>query len=231
MSTQAESGAPARVNLVNRKKPEFRIRKVCYCCGRVGSSPHHIIPRSEGGLPIFDNIVWLCVPCHDAVEGSSTGARERLEERRQECRRSRRPNSKTSNQPFIYPVQSESIHQAQCDDSHNWAERFVALQEPPSEESPIETVVDVVPGNDDDQGRKGAIKQMWNQGPLRRWSSTPVAGWIPYATGGYVGSYVCACCKRNVSGVYEPTWNCAACGSKKPQQREIQPASGLYGPS
>lgn len=61
-------------------------KKTCYCCGRINTSPHHIIPRSEGGLPIFDNVVWLCPECHDVVEGPSVGARERLKERRRESK-------------------------------------------------------------------------------------------------------------------------------------------------
>jgi hypothetical protein len=109
----ATADAPQLVRQVNRKKPEYRIRKVCYCCGSFGGSPHHIIPRSEGGLPIFDNIVWLCVPCHDAVEGPSVGARERLEERRWQCRQSRKKSgsefepetSDKSPEPQIDPIE------------------------------------------------------------------------------------------------------------------------------
>ena len=31
-------------------------------------SVHHIIPRSEGGCDDMDNLITLCVPCHDAIE-------------------------------------------------------------------------------------------------------------------------------------------------------------------
>lgn len=61
------------------------------------------------------------------------------------------------------------------------------------------------------QESKGKVKQMWNGGPLRRWSATPVNGWIPYATGGYAGTYVCSVCQKAVGGVYEPDWACRAC--------------------
>lgn len=41
---------------------------LCFICGRPDTDPHHIIPRSEGGLPLRDNfssemvtstVVWL----------------------------------------------------------------------------------------------------------------------------------------------------------------------------
>lgn len=55
--------------------------KLCFICGRPNTGPHHIIPREEGGLPLADNIVWLCKPHHDEIEGPFTGAdcaREKL---------------------------------------------------------------------------------------------------------------------------------------------------------
>lgn len=42
--------------------------KLCFICARPNTTPHHIIPRSEGGLPLRDNIVWLCNPHHDEIE-------------------------------------------------------------------------------------------------------------------------------------------------------------------
>ena len=32
-------------------------------------SPHHVIPREEGGLPLSDNIVDLCETHHNLIEG------------------------------------------------------------------------------------------------------------------------------------------------------------------
>src|SRR5437016_3653420 len=46
-------------------------RRVCYVC-RVANetvSHHHVIPRAEGGLPLADNIVYLCEVHHNLVEG------------------------------------------------------------------------------------------------------------------------------------------------------------------
>lgn len=42
--------------------------QLCFICRRANTEPHHIIPRSEGGLPTNDNIVWLCNPHHDEIE-------------------------------------------------------------------------------------------------------------------------------------------------------------------
>jgi hypothetical protein len=57
------------------------------------------------------------------------------------------------------------------------------------------------------------VRQMWEGGPLRQFSET-AKGWIPYSTGGYVGSYVCRACFSDCKGVYEPEWRCAACNAK-----------------
>ena len=55
---------------------------LCFICGRPDTDPHHIIPRSEGGLPLRDNIVWLCNPHHDEIEDAPfinpSAARDRL---------------------------------------------------------------------------------------------------------------------------------------------------------
>ncbi len=64
-----------------------------------------------------------------------------------------------------------------------------------------------------------SVKVMWNSGPLRRWSTsktslTPMG----YAEGGFVGSYVCAGCRKPCDGVYlvreEQRWLCGPCRSK-----------------
>lgn len=48
------------------------------------------------------------------------------------------------------------------------------------------------------------IRQMWKDGPVRNWSEANPSGkhWTPYDTGGFVGPYVCANCKKDVLGVY-----------------------------
>ena len=67
-------------------------------------------------------------------------------------------------------------------------------------------------------GGQSAVRQMWEGGPLRRWSSakspqTPMG----YATG-FVGSYVCGLCHEPSEGVYrlrEPhKWVCGPCKRK-----------------
>ena len=41
----------------------------CPLCDKDANSNHHIKPISEGGIDESRNIVWLCRPCHDKVEG------------------------------------------------------------------------------------------------------------------------------------------------------------------
>src|ERR1700737_4247832 len=81
------AGAIAPEKVYRKKNERYSGKRTCHCCGNANTTPHHIIPRSEGGLPIFDNIVWLCVPCHDAVEGPSIGARDRIMARKNEMRK------------------------------------------------------------------------------------------------------------------------------------------------
>src|SRR5215472_4032371 len=46
------------------------------------------------------------------------------------------------------------------------------------------------------------IRKM-HTGALRQWSEIrPASNWLPYDGGGYVGSYVCRRCQREVDGVY-----------------------------
>jgi hypothetical protein len=106
----AGSTAPEKVKPVDRKKPQYRTKRACYCCGGVRTGPHHKIPRAEGGLPIFDNIVWLCVECHDAVEGPSVGFRDRLEQRRYDCKEAQHP------QPIAEATPEQPPHCAEKDD-------------------------------------------------------------------------------------------------------------------
>ena len=47
-----------------RKTVALRDDGLCIICGRVGVSNAHIIPRSQGGLGIEQNIVTLCPEHH-----------------------------------------------------------------------------------------------------------------------------------------------------------------------
>ena len=74
-----EGWSPERMTTFQEVKARQRNgKKTCIVCGRMDTSPHHIIPRSEGGLPLTDNIVWLCEPHHNEVEGPYAGFYERL---------------------------------------------------------------------------------------------------------------------------------------------------------
>lgn len=42
--------------------------RTCPICKAEAVSPHHIIPKSEGGTDDRKNIAWLCKRCHDRVE-------------------------------------------------------------------------------------------------------------------------------------------------------------------
>lgn len=71
------------------------------------------------------------------------------------------------------------------------------------------------------------VIRMWSGGPFRHWSATKSSlAPMGYATGGFVGSYVCGLCKRSCEGVYlvreEHSWLCGGCkrvvrGPKAPQ--------------
>jgi hypothetical protein len=67
---------------------------------------------------------------------------------------------------------------------------------------------DSIPGR---LGEQTSVIPMWPGGPSRHWLMTKYAGWFPYATGGYVGSYVCTSCHKSVAGVYSPSWICGTC--------------------
>lgn len=41
----------------------------CVLCGNPEAMPNaHVIPRSQGGLGIEENVVTLCMRCHDALD-------------------------------------------------------------------------------------------------------------------------------------------------------------------
>jgi 5-methylcytosine-specific restriction endonuclease McrA len=54
-----------------------------HTCRRCGASMrtaplhvHHVLPRSEGGLTVLDNLLTLCEQCHPIVERESRFFRE-----------------------------------------------------------------------------------------------------------------------------------------------------------
>ena len=64
------------------------------------------------------------------------------------------------------------------------------------------------------------IRRMWEGGPLREWSAERAkTGMISYATGGYVGCYVCDKCQQPAAGLYRDKnsnhWHCKACHPKR----------------
>jgi len=42
--------------------------RTCPLCGLEANSPHHIIPRAEGGVEEAGNLVYLCSKCHNGIE-------------------------------------------------------------------------------------------------------------------------------------------------------------------
>ena len=62
--------------IVNKLKNYYLIRtqnigvnNLCPRCLKNESiSPHHIIPRVNGGGDNKENIIWLCRKCHDEIE-------------------------------------------------------------------------------------------------------------------------------------------------------------------
>jgi 5-methylcytosine-specific restriction endonuclease McrA len=38
---------------------------LCQICGFPGNNIHHILYRSEGGRHFADNLILLCIKCHD----------------------------------------------------------------------------------------------------------------------------------------------------------------------
>lgn len=51
------------------KVVKARDKHSCQSCGlKVGLSVHHILPRSDGGSDLPQNLITLCNTCHDEVE-------------------------------------------------------------------------------------------------------------------------------------------------------------------
>jgi hypothetical protein len=66
--------------------------------------------------------------------------------------------------------------------------------------------------------RQPMVRQMWEGGPLRRWSQAKTPQTPMGHSTGFVGSYVCGQCLEPSEGVYrlrEPQgWLCGACKRK-----------------
>lgn len=60
---RAEATAAQAVARVVRKRDGGK----CQCCGKPGSHQHHVTYRSHGGQNVPDNLVTLCVTCHQDV--------------------------------------------------------------------------------------------------------------------------------------------------------------------
>ncbi len=55
------------------KRDEYRCRS---CGGEARLSVHHCKPRAQGGRNDAENLVLLCDPCHDAIEGLRLDSKE-----------------------------------------------------------------------------------------------------------------------------------------------------------
>ena len=54
-----------------RKKVLVRDKGFCVVCGQPGIPNSHYIKRSQGGLGIEQNVVCLCVECHNAYDNGN----------------------------------------------------------------------------------------------------------------------------------------------------------------
>ncbi len=69
------------------------------------------------------------------------------------------------------------------------------------------------------------VREMWQSGPLRRFSTErPSPQWIPLAGGGYASNYVRAGCRKDVKGVHQTPdgWWCGECR----RNSQINPQQG-----
>ena len=55
-----------------KKRVWERDGQQCILCGNHEAMPNaHAIPRAQGGLGIEENVVTLCIRCHDALDHST----------------------------------------------------------------------------------------------------------------------------------------------------------------
>ena len=65
-----------RVYENNKAAMYWRDNWHCRCCNRSDTlTPHHIVFQSQGGTDDLDNLVTLCLKCHDDVHGGRIGLR------------------------------------------------------------------------------------------------------------------------------------------------------------
>ena len=64
-----------RSRIVDPQAIEQARRTYCQVCGRTDQyiSVHHLVKRSQGGGDIADNLVALCITCHEIAHGRVRG--------------------------------------------------------------------------------------------------------------------------------------------------------------
>jgi len=77
---QMKFGFKKRMSVAERRTKFERVKKrrhnlkshaICFVCGRNANVRHHIIQIAGGATNAKRNLVSLCTPCHDEVEGRS----------------------------------------------------------------------------------------------------------------------------------------------------------------
>lgn len=73
------------VTLTNRNKIKELCRYQCVLCGKKGTQVHHITYRSEDSSKIddLDNLILLCIECHNKVHSDKEFWQWRLKEIRE----------------------------------------------------------------------------------------------------------------------------------------------------
>jgi hypothetical protein len=72
-----------RIVMPSRVRAKVLVEGRCRICGRTGPlNGHHLVPRSQGGDDVWENIVPLCgsgvMGCHGMIEERAAGWRSRL---------------------------------------------------------------------------------------------------------------------------------------------------------
>lgn len=73
------------ITMKTKQKVYDRDNGTCIICGRPGIPNSHYIKRSKGGLGIEQNIVTMCISCHNAYDnGNDTERREYIKAKTKE---------------------------------------------------------------------------------------------------------------------------------------------------
>ena len=88
--------------------------KYCQVCEGAGRSIHHIIPRAEGGGNAPENLILLCVKCHDEIELAGYRTRAEIQGHLPEWRNRKRARHIRLNNPTPRPDPND------IDDWHLW---------------------------------------------------------------------------------------------------------------